>query len=469
MKDSAGLLSAYRGTVLVVALLSGLGIRVAAAPAGEPRIDGLFDEWGEGSTVVVDEVGDSTAAFDLVRVAVRTQGTQVYLHFEIGQELNLQAGRGDEGTLRLTVELPDQRILSIDFRDRFACWTDRPDERIPWTAIKFACLPTFAAKAYELRLDLASLGVSRGDSIKIQFAGSDSLPEPLCVAVGDPPAPSGVMPKLGKAGDVRIANLNTLYEGLSHPQRSAQIRRLLSSVAADICCFQEELSEDLFRTAAPRVVPRKGGAELNLHWQGDCGIATCLPLQPLPMQFEMRFSRTDAEDRETGAAAAIQLPDGQYVVVCAVHLSCCGFRNDVRDQSRVHEVQRLVSQIDRLRAGEFGAHLRNAAVVVVGDYNLVGSRQPLATLESAGLAECLLYGLVDRSACTWRGDEDESYWPGRLDLMTYDSKTLESKAGFVLNTEDLSESLLSEHGLRRDDSLASDHLLLVADFVMRKK
>jgi endonuclease/exonuclease/phosphatase family metal-dependent hydrolase len=273
----------------------------------------------------------------------------------------------------------------------------------------------------------------------------------------------------GKAGDVRIANLNTFYAGLSHPQRSERIRRLLSSVDADIFCFQEELNEDSFRTAAPRVVPRKGGSALNVHWQGDCGIATCLPLQPLAMQFEMRFSRTDAEDRETGAAAAIALPNGQYVVVCSVHLSCCGFRNDVRDQSRVREAQRLASQIERLRAGEFGEHLRNAGVVVVGDYNLVGSRQPLATLESAGLAECLLYGLVDRSACTWRGDEDESFWPGRLDLLTYAATALEPKAGFVLNTEDLSESLLSELGLRRDDSTASDHLLLVADFVTRKK
>ena len=335
--------------------------------------------------------------------------------------------------------------------------------------IKFACQPTFAAKEYELRVDMAPLGARSGDALKIQFEGSDSLREPVSVVLGDPPAPPGKMMMSGKVGDVRIANLNTFYAGLSDPQRSERIRRMLASVDADIFCFQEELNEDSFRTAAPRVVPRKGGSALNVHWQGDCGIATCLPLQPLAMQFEMRFSRTDPEDRETGVAAAIQLPDGQYMVVCSVHLSCCGFRNDVRDQSRVREARQVASQIERLRAGEFGEHLRSAGVLVVGDYNLVGSRQPLAALESAGLTEYLLCGLADQATCTWRGDEDESYWPGRLDLLTYDATALEPKSGFVLNTEDLAESLLSELGLRRDDSTASDHLLLVADFALRKK
>ncbi|MHB0958228.1 MAG: endonuclease/exonuclease/phosphatase family protein [Pirellulaceae bacterium] len=474
MKDSARLLLAGCCTALAVTLVVDLSAGLGLAAAGEtPRIDGLFDEWREGSRSVVDETGDATAAFDLARVDARSHGTQLYLHFHIGRELNLQAGRGDEGTLRLLVDLPAARRLSIDFRGRFACWTDRPDERIPWTKIKFACLPTFAAKEYELRLDLSPLGARAGDQMRIQFAGSDSLQEPLSIVLGDASAPHqgsaphDVMDMSPRAGDVRIANLNTLHDGLSHPQRSEQIRRLLTSVDADIFCFQEALDEDSFRASAPRVVPRKGESALNLHWQGDCGIATSLPLQPLAMQFETRFSRTATHDRQTGAAAAIRLSNGQYVVVCSVHLSCCGFRDDVRDQSRVREARTLATQIERLRAGEFGDHLRSAGVVVIGDYNLVGSRQPLATLEAVGLTEYILLGL-DRAACTWRGDEEESFWPGRLDLLTYDAAVLDPKAGYVLNTEDLSEARLRELGLERNDSMASDHLLLVADFAVRK-
>ena len=448
-------------------LVASLLIHHCASAADQPIIDGLFGEWTDDTTVVQDDPGDATGAFDLSHVGVRTCGTQLYVHFDIGRELNLQAGPGDEGTLRLLIDLPTGRRLSIDFRNRYACMNDQPEQQLPWTQIKFACLPTFAAKEYELRLDLASLGARVGDEVKLQFAGSDSLKEPVSIRLAEVSATASSTIARKDAGDLRIANLNTFYEGLSHAPRSQRIGRLLASVDADIYCFQEELREDLFRTGAPRVVPKKNGADLNLHWQGDCGIATCWPLQPLGMEFEARFSRQEGEDRSTGAAAAVRLPGGTYLVVCAIHLSCCGSVGDVRDQARVREMRQVASQLQRLRAGAFGEHLRNAAVVVVGDYNLVGSRKPLATLESSGLTEYLLCGLADRSACTWRGAEDESYWPGRLDLLAYDAARLAPKHGFILNTEDLSESVLNDLGLRSDDSTASDHLLLVADFAVR--
>lgn len=437
--------------------------------ADEPVMDGIFSEWDAGATAVKDPLGDATAVFDLSHVAVQTHGTRLYVHFDIGRELNLQAGPGDEGTLQLLVDLADGRRLSIDFRNRLACWTDRPDEPIAWTQIKYTCLPTFAAPEYELRVDLATLGARVGDTVKVQFAGSDSLAEPMSVALTDGPAPDQrTADALDRAGDVRIANLNTFYEGLSHAPRSERIKRLLAAVNADICCFQEELREELFRSGAPRVVPRKDGAPLHVHWQGDCGIATCWPLEPLPMEFAARASRSHGADRSTGVAAAVQMPDGRRLVVCAVHLSCCGHMGDGRDHARVREARQIAHEIERLRDGQFGQHLRDAAVIVVGDYNLVGSREPLAVLESAALTEYLMCGLVDRAACTWRGDADESYWPGRLDLLTYDAARLTPAKGFILNTDDLPESMLAACGLRRDDSTASDHLLLVADFVVSR-
>ena len=453
--------------LLALLLAAWLTAGRCAFAADEPAIDGLFSDWVEGAEAVQELEGDATGAFDLSRVQVRAYGTRLYLRFDIGRELNLQAGPGSQGTLQLLVDLPAGRRLSIDFRRRWACWADEPEQQIPWTQIKFACLPTYAAREYELRLDLAPLGARAGDEVAVQFGGSDNLPEPVVVVLNNSPEPATDGTARVAAADVRIANLNTFYEGLSRGPRAQQIGRLLAAVDADVYCFQEELREELFRSGAQRVVPRKNGAALNLHWQGDCGIATCWPLQPLPMTFAARFARADVEDRQTGAAAAIELPGGEHLVVCVVHLSCCGSMDDARDQARQREMQQLVGQIERLRAGEFGAHLRSAAVVVVGDWNLVGSRQPLTLLESAGLTEHLLRGLADRSACTWRGAADESYWPGRLDLLAYDAGRLEPRRGFLLNTADLSAPVLHALGLRGDDSGASDHLLLVADFAVR--
>jgi hypothetical protein len=427
-------------------------------------IDGQFDEWSDPSLLTPDAAGDAKGGFDLLRVAAAARGTQLYVNLEMDQERNLQSGLSADGTLQLVVTLPSQDQLTVDFRARLASAAKKPGERVAWTAIKFACLPTYAAKQYELRIDLEPLGARAGDVVTLQFDGSDRLSQPLQVAL-DAPVTSPQPTRSAKdASAFRVANLNTLHEGLSDPRRAPQIGRLLKSAQADIYCFQEERDERAFRESVPDVVPRAEGVALNVHWQGDCGIVTSLPLQPLDMPFEPRFSRTDPVSRPTGAAGAIQLPDGHYVVVCSVHFSCCGFQGDVRDQARLRETQRLAAELVRLRGGAHGDHLRAAAVIVVGDYNLVGSRQPLDTLESCGLSECFLRGLADNSACTWRGPEDESFWPGRLDWVTFDATRLTRRGGFVLNTGDLPDSWLDQLGLQRNDSEVSDHLLIVSDF-----
>lgn len=427
-------------------------------------IDGQFGDWIEPALLAQDPKGDAAGGFDLVRVAGAGAGTQLYVQFEMDQPRNLQSGLSAEGTLRLLIGMSSKDQLEVNFRERMASVVSRPGERVAWTAIKFACLPTYAAKQYELRLDLESLGVRVGDTVTLQFAGSDSLGEPLKVVMNGAGAELPMVATAKLAGALRVANLNTLHAGLSDPRRATQINRLLKAVEADICCFQEELEEQAFRESAPRVVPHADGTAVNVHWQGDCGIATRLPLQPLDMRFEPRFSRTDPVRRQTGAAAAIQMPDGRYLVVCSVHWSCCGYQGDVRDQARVREANRVADELARLRAGAWGDHLREAPVIVVGDYNLVGSRAPLDTLESCGLSECLVRGLADNSACTWRGPEDESFWPGRLDLVMFDATRLSRRGGFILNSGDMPDSLLQQLGLQRRDSEVSDHLLIVADF-----
>ena len=77
----------------------------------------------------------------------------------------------------------------------------------------------------------------------------------------------------------------------------------------------------------------------------------------------------------------------------------------------------------------------------------------------------ILPAIGDGAAFTWRGiRKEESFWPGRLDALTYDQATLEPLNGCIVDTSRLFEELLSDLRLRAHDSLASDHLLLVADF-----
>ena len=64
---------------------------------------------------------------------------------------------------------------------------------------------------------------------------------------------------------------------------------------------------------------------------------------------------------------------------------------------------------------------------------------------------------------------DNLYFPpGRLDYIVYSDSTAEMRQSFVLDTAILSDAALDAAGLRRSDSLASDHLPVVLDIVPRR-
>jgi exonuclease III len=371
--------------------------------ATAPQIDGVFSEWSEEHLVARDAKGDATAAFDVTKVAARTNGTVLYLHFDIGKELNLQNGLTSDGTLRAVIDLPGDRQLTVDFRVRTAVLRGSDAKRIAWSGLDFVCLPTYASDEYELRIDLDELGLSAGDEITLNFSGSDALENAVSIVLDESQEqqPNVSLARSDNA-HVRIANLNTLYQGLGDPDRSAQITRLLTAAQADVYCFQEELDEGTFRKAAQRMVPH----QINLCSSNGCGIATRLPLEPVRL------------DLERGAAALVELPNRKHLVVVSVHFKCCGYAGSWQDDTRVYQAEQLADRIRRMRQGEYGEKCKNGGIVVIGDYNLVGSRKPLDILRKAGLTDLLLRAAGDGAAYTWRGlRREESFWPGRLDVV----------------------------------------------------
>jgi hypothetical protein len=116
------------------------------------------------------------------------------------------------------------------------------------------------------------------------------------------------------------------------------------------------------------------------------------------------------------------------------------------------------------------------AVVIGGDFNLVGTRHPLEVvrrgLDIDGSRLGVLYAaqLDGLSADTWRSpDGGGPFVPGRLDWLLYSDSTLEALRGFVFDSSDLTPYWLTQHRLRNHDSNAtSDHLPIVADFRRRR-
>jgi hypothetical protein len=76
----------------------------------------------------------------------------------------------------------------------------------------------------------------------------------------------------------------------------------------------------------------------------------------------------------------------------------------------------VASAIKRIRSGEYGKLAQTARIVVLGDYNLVGSRDPLERILAADLEELTFRSVFDGSTATWRGfNKKETFWPGQLD------------------------------------------------------
>jgi hypothetical protein len=80
-----------------------------------------------------------------------------------------------------------------------------------------------------------------------------------------------------------------------------------------------------------------------------------------------------------------------------------------------------------------------------------------------GLSHLLLRHLRGDDVFTWYKDELDAFPPGMLDVLAH-SPDLTPRRSFVLDTAELESATLNTLGLEPDDSQASDHLLLVADF-----
>lgn len=431
----------------------------ATASLAELRMDGQFNDWAGVPMLANDAVGDGTGAFDVTQVQATSRGTWLLLRYDVGRVLNVQNGPEDEGTLRLEIAWSEGR-LTVDLRGRTA-WVDGdPTDVRTWSDIGFVTSPTFADDEFETQINLAPFGLKAGREVSIQFAGSDSLPAPArFVLMGD--SPRVVRRPAARLEDtaIRIASFNTLREGLVDPNRAPAFARLLRAVAADVYCFQEERQSKDLKGVITRLVPDDSKRPWRLHRQRDCVIATRLPIVPVRVP-DVR-----------SAYAVVEAAPGHRILVVSTHPAAGGWIGNQRDRWRIEEMTSIGKNIESVRAGRFeGLTVApDLPAVVIGDYNLVGSRTPLDILtdpRGPGLVHWLLPHLAGESVTTWR-DDSSGFWPGLLDLVTH-SPTLSRRNGFILDSTRLDKAGLRALGLRPWDSQVSDHLLLVADFAWER-
>ncbi len=460
-----------RAAALLLPNLLFVSATLAGAPT-PPRADGLFDDWQGVAPIATDPAGDQLGVFDITSVSVQSFGTTLFVRFDTTAVRNLQAGLFIDGTLGMDINVPSGDVLNVNFRARNALLNGNFFGNVSWTDLRFNCQPTFAASEFEVRIDLAAVGVFLGDTITFNFSGADSLDEDITwqFALPEPEPTRRSMDRVAP-NTIRIASQNTLFNGLldnspEFPRRDALLR-LIDAVDADVYCFQEEWNNTstFIDTLLEQTDPLEDGAFWRVHKNN--GTVICAPAAIYALDlYNSRYDALVVDFRDERGA----------IIVFSIHPKCCGYIGSGEDAQRIDETEEMIQTLQGLRdglEGEFFEQYRDAPVVVMGDWNLVGSRTPLdmwLDAEGPDLTHVFIPQLVGEDVTTWRDfDADPgTFAPGLLDLVAFQDGPLRFEKGFIPDTTKMDSGELAMYGLQADDSLASDHLMVVAEFARVK-
>jgi Endonuclease/Exonuclease/phosphatase family len=349
-----------------------------------------------------------------------------------------------------------------------------------YAGIDFRAAPATTVTEYELALSKSSRpnGTDRlfqNPAFRLVLrdsGGGDRVPDAGSIEytlnLGSPPSDSPLAISRGPC-DVRFATLNVEFDSIFDPSLQPAFDRLLSAVAPDVLLFQEvydHSSAQLRDLVAQWISPAPAPA-WHAAGNADCHVVSRFPLlQSWPLNGNV------AVLLDTTAAAGVP------TLLVNAHLPCCN-----NDAGRRVEIDRILQFLrDALTPGGNVTLPAGAWLVIGGDLNLVGDASQLNSLLSGDVIDEATFGpdfppdwdgsplttVLPRQAdrrmgYTWR-DDAQTYWPGQLDYLIYADSAMSRGRSFVLYTPDMSAARLAQYGLAADDSLATDHLLFVADF-----
>ncbi len=449
-----------RYVALLACLLS------APALAQPIVIDGEFDDWENAGVVVAlnDPAGDAVGPFDIRRVWITADDDRYLFSFEVGTDaFNLQSGAyAPELGLRFDIDL-NGSMISIDtfMHTVFVTPAGGDPTQLSGTSAGLVIMPTFASTRYEMAVPREL--IPEFPIVVLRIRGSDTADAAAVLFTTQPNPELTATASRHPDAHLRIASLNTERTGILDAAQRPALSRLVQAARADVYCIQEEYASTGADLAAffAEADPFGDGAPWNVVKEGDHAVVSRMALAESPLA-------------SFGAGAFVDLsPLGRDpVLILSIHPQYGGYVGNHQDAIRIAFAKALAEALQDIADGAIepthpGSSI--APVFVVGDWNLVGSRTPLTILETdAGLAAPPLIDLGSGgSAVTWRSIPSSltMFFPGRLDLMAHNPTRTTRPNAFVLNTQTLSSTQLSELGLLADDSFeASDHLMLVADY-----
>lgn len=487
-------LAALAGGVVFLALAS-------AVQTGTLRtisVDGEFEDWAGIAPLATDPTGDATGGdIDFGQIWMANDEGALYLRIELNRETLAQDGPGGAigNDIHLFLDGDDNSgtglaidgigaDLEIAYGLRSGTLYTPSTQSLFINEIGSLVLPTHSADEFEIRIPFSvtpglSSVVNVVTASSISFfmrddAGIDRIPDSGSLAytvasgIADPVIPI----ELGRAdaGDIRILSHNVLN---TQPAFNPDpFTRILQSMQPDIVSWQE-------------LRPNTWTPEEARQF-----VEAALPLSPGEQWFAAgfndnvtitRFPILNQSNSDGNLIVHIDLPNDRAdtdLLIFNVHTPCCS-----NEAGRDVEHDRISATwrdfIDGV--GPFAVD-PDVAVVMMGDFNMVGFVRQLITLRDGVLIDNGTFGvdfspgrdlgsLVNvRARHTHTADiftwfnPPSSFAPGKLDYILFSSDAATLKRNFTLKTDEIPAGELTAAGLQAGDSSASDHLVMIADF-----
>ena len=349
--------------------------------------------------------------------------------------------------------------------------TDHSTKRISHADVGFYFLPTHNAPRYEMRLDRSTMPSLQHDgritivvehrAIGGEVLRTQSFTTTLPRYEQSKPINDPIAAK--PQGGVRVMSTNVLYSSpLKDPEPFA---RVLDAMNPDAILYQE-----WFKTTQKDVrgwIDEHLGKDWSLIMMDDrSGVAIATRLKVVESITKPIIAHGDKYPSRV-VAAVVETDHDDHLILISLHLKCCGGAGSDEDAKRIAQAHQIHGLILELRE-----KYPDTGVVIGGDFNLVGTRTPLemmgddAGIDHQDLVPVPTTVLGTQSMLTWT-QAKSSYTPGRLDWLLVDDHAWTPVRSWSLDTARLSDHVLEESGLKRDDSRATDHLPIVVDLVPR--
>lgn len=465
-------------------------------------MEGEFDDWSALTPAYVDASGDQLSGnLDFRRLWIANDENYLFIRIEVSEEITFQENNtvaiyidtdfnAQTGTLLYGVGA--ELWWNFGLRDgQFV--SSSGTNLISQAQIGIVTAPTVTSTQFEIaiRRDATPVGSSALfplDQIRIVFedrgAGADVLPNEAG-GVGYQ-FDNTVLPPLQQSPisqkdpqSLRFLSYNVQRDALFDPLRQPHFRRILQAVQPQIIGFQEIYNHSAAESATlvENILP--SGAQ-EQWFSAEVG-SDVLVVSRFPVLASYPIEGFFSPNGNGAFLIDLNPAYNSELLLIVAHPPCCA-----QNMERQYEVDAIMAFVRDAKApGGVLTLDPETPILIVGDMNLVGDAQQLTTLltgeiintanfgnafmpdwDNTDFADLVAPNLNSPMFYTWY-DEFSSYSPGRLDFMIYSDAVLQPLNRYSLFTPALSSDTLTAYGLFVDDATAaSDHLPLVADFVL---